>query len=152
MNRPDATEVLNRLFQILHRSLPVYLQHARPWSRRTTEKALDVLANLAADQESYAELVADAIHRRGGRIAHSWFPMEFLSTNDLSLAFLVRKVTELHRRDVDALAECAGALPADPELRALADEVLGSARGHLDALEDLLAGEAVAGKSAPDGP
>jgi len=146
MNRPDATRVLNRLFQILHRSLPVYLQHARPWTQRGTEKAAEVLASLAADQETYAEMVADAIHERGGQIEPGRFPLEFLSANDLSLEFLVRKVIELHRRDIEAIEQCSKALTVQPELRALADEVLGSARGHLDALEDLLTEEAVAGK------
>ena len=45
------------------------------------------------------------------------------------------------KQDIAAIQQCVADLAGDPAGRALAEEVLGNARGHLESLEELLAAE-----------
>ncbi len=139
MTRPESIDTLNRLLQILGRSLAVYLQQARPWGRLNSEKARQVLADLASDQHRLAERIAEAVTRRGGRIESGGFPAQFTAMHDLALDFLLAKTVQQHRRDVEAIEHCVGQLAEDPQFRSLAEEVRDNQRGHLQALESLLA-------------
>ena len=137
MNQPEALSVFCRLLRILCRSLPRYLEAARPWSRRDDEQAQEVLAKIVADQRTLAERVARAIVAHGGRPDPGCFPIEFTAINDLALDFLQQRLVECQRRDVAAIEHCAAELQPVPALRSLAEKALASARTHLDRLEDL---------------
>jgi hypothetical protein len=57
----------------------------------------------------------------------------------LSLSYLVPIVIEHQKRDIAAIEDCARRLPEEP----IAQEALGAAKAHLEALE------ALGGKRAP---
>jgi hypothetical protein len=135
--RPAATAVLNRLLRILSRSLPMYLRDAKPWTTEQEQPIQAALARLAADQQALAGRVARAILAHGGQPAPGPFPAAFASVNDVDLAFLLQRVIDLGHRDLAALERCVADLDRWPELRALAEEILGNAQGHLDILQDL---------------
>jgi hypothetical protein len=135
--RPAAAAVLNRLLRILSRSLPMYLRQAKPWTSQQEQPIQAALGRLAADQQALADRVARAVLACGGQPEPGPFPTAFASVNDVDLAFVLQRVIDLGHRDLAALERCVADLGPWPELRALAEEVLGNAQGHLDILQDL---------------
>jgi hypothetical protein len=133
---PDATIPLGRILRVLCRSLPMYLEDARPWSARDDVAARTALGRLVADQKLFARRVADAILRRGGQPAPGPFPLEFSALNDVGLDYLLQRVRDQLRSDIDAVARAAAALASDPEARDLAEEVAGNLQGHLELLRE----------------
>jgi len=140
MNQPDPAEVLNRLLRVLYRSLPVYLAEVKPWSTQESPQARAIEA-IAADQLRLAERVGEAILGHGGRIDRGSFPAEFTAKNDLAMEFLLRAAAEHLQRDVAAIQQCVADLANAPFLRPLAEEALGSARGHLESLKEKMKDE-----------
>jgi hypothetical protein len=138
MDRPEVIDALNRLLQILNRSLPMYLQYATPWARPNHEKASEALADLAADQQEYVKRIVGAVEQLGGRVDPGQFPMRFASIHDLSLDFLLRTTIDYQNRSLEAISRCVDDLADEPSLRLLADTVLGNQRRHLEALEAVL--------------
>ena len=137
MSPAESIAVLNRLLHQLCRALPMYLADARPWSRpehRAAQKALDLLV---ADRHDDVQRVAEAIVELDGHPDPGVFPMDFSAMNDLSLEFLLQKVIEEQHRDIAAVRQCAAELADDPPLCALAEEILGNARGHAEILEEI---------------
>jgi hypothetical protein len=136
MNEFQAILVLNRLLNILCRSLSAYMADAKPWARteqRPLEAAFD---RLVSDQRLYAQRVSDAIVQLGGRPDPGGFPTEFTAKNDLSLKFLLQNVIEFQRQELEFIEQCAVGLESEPALHALAEEILGNAKGHLDVLKE----------------
>jgi hypothetical protein len=140
MNPSDTIDVLGRLVRILCRSLPIYLESARPFPTRDTQAARDAVASLAADEQLFTRRVAGAIRELGGPVELGHFPLRFTSIHDLDVPFLLKEVVEHHRRDVAAIEDCTRELVATPPLQSLAEEILGNARGHLESLEALTIG------------
>jgi hypothetical protein len=133
----EVIQVLNRLLRILCRSLPMYLADAKPWVRSEDAKLHAALSHLVADRQMYAKRLAEAIESHGGRPDPGRFPTEFTAKNDLSLEFLLIELIEDQELDVAAIAHYAAQLAGDPALHALAEEILGNARGHLDILVEI---------------
>jgi hypothetical protein len=138
MNAMEAIPVLNRLLGLLCRSLPAYLADVKTLGHPEGERVRTALNRLVADQQMYARRVADAIARCGGRPDPGRFPTEFAAKNDLSLDFLLREIVACQNYDVASIAQCAGQLESESALHALAEEVLGNAKGHLDILLELV--------------
>ena len=138
MARPDPTDVLARLFLVVYRSLPMYLVDAIPWTHPSNERAQQALSGIVADERLYAQRIADLILRHRGRIETGDFPMEFTDLNLLSLDFLLTEMVRCQRRDIGLIERCVADLAGDAEARALAQEILGNARGHLETLQELL--------------
>jgi hypothetical protein len=139
MRRASTIDVLNQLLVLHHRSLPMYLSYAVPWSSSEpngTQKVSDALDRLVEDQKLYSGRIADAILDRGGRIESGGFPMEFTDLHLLSLDFLLREMIRYLRRDIETIQRCVDLLD-DPAAKDLAEEALGNAKGHLDTLEEL---------------
>lgn len=137
MTHPDSSDALNRLLIIIYRSLPMYLSDAVPWMHSGDEKAKHVLNHIVADYRTYAGRITDLLLSRRQRIAFGDFPMVFTDTHDLSLDYLVSELIAYQKQDVAALEKCAADLKNDPSAHALAEEVLGNARGHLESLLEL---------------
>jgi hypothetical protein len=132
--QPDVTIPLGQILRALCRSLPMYLEDARPWIAGNDEPLRTALGRLVADQRRLARRVADAILRRGGQPAPGPFPLEFSGLNDVSLSYLAGQVRDRLRSDIDLVGRAAAELASDPEARDLAEEVLGNLQGHLDVL------------------
>jgi hypothetical protein len=141
----ETIPLLNRLLALLCRSLPAYLADARPWTGIGAHEIQTLLDRLVVDQQRYARRVAAAISQRGGRPNPGHFPTEFTAKNDLALDFLFREVVAHQEHDVAMIERCAAELETAPPLHALAEEILGNARGHFDVLLDKLKDEAEKG-------
>jgi hypothetical protein len=138
MRRPETQEILGRLFQRLYRSLPMYLAEAVPWTHPGDEQASRVLAGIVADARVYCQRIAERILQLRGRLDLGEFPMEFTDLNLLSLDYLLTELVRWQKADIRTFEQCVADLPEHGEDRALAEEVLGNARGHLQSLEELL--------------
>ncbi len=140
MDRRKIIDALNRLLVLMHRSLARYVVDAAPWvppNMPQASQAQLLLANLVADQKMYAGKLADMVISDGGTLDFGEFPMQFTDINDLSLDFMLGEILNCQRQDVAAIEACARDLAADNSAKALADEILGNARGHLQSLKDL---------------
>lgn len=140
MDPKQPTDALNRLLQILYRSLPVYLHGKQIWSPRGREEIGRELEEIAADYRMYVEKIVSLVYDGGGCVDPGQFPLDFTSMHDLSVEYLFRELVRRQGRDVAAIERCVDDLETWPEARSLAEEVLGNARGHLDNLEELAAG------------
>jgi hypothetical protein len=138
MNDALSIDVLNRLLAIEYRSLPMYLAEAALWRDPAAEQASAALANIVLDQRNMAARIAEMILDRRGRLDMGEYPMDFTDTHCLSLDFLLKELIHYQRQDVAAIEECVTDVVDDAEARALAEEVLGSQRRHLEVLEELL--------------
>ena len=130
MDDARMIDLLNRLFRIHYRSLPVYAQGTRPWAPPEQQKALQTLAEVAADQTRTAAQIAKAIQERRGCLEPGQFPIAFTAIHDVSAEFLLRRAADLHQRDLAVIQECAAKLAQVPQLRPLAEETLRQARIH----------------------
>ncbi len=134
MTQNDVIDVLNRLFQVHYRALAVYVQQTRPWTPPGGEKAVEVLAAVAAEQQRSARRIAEAIQEERGRLDPGQFPVAFTSIHDVSVEFLLQRAAELQGHDVRTIEGCAAELDGVPRLRPLAQETLRQARRHLEML------------------
>ena len=137
MARNNSINALNRLFQGHHRSLVTYLADACPWTHSGDEKASDTLAHILADQQTLAGRIAELIDARGGRVDPGSFPMYFTEFNLLSLDFMVGELLHYQDEMIASIEQIVAALGADREARELAEETLGAARAHREALSEL---------------
>ncbi len=137
MNSDATNRVLDRLRAIHAYSLPMYLSYAAPWWHEGDEAARETLAHIVTDQKEMIDRIGSMIVEGEGAVEPGEFPMEFTSYNDLSMDYLVGKMIEHQERDVEAIERCAAQLAHDPMAKALAEESLGAAKGHLDSLREL---------------
>jgi len=138
MNAMETIPVLNRLLGLLCRSLPAYLADVKTLGHPEGEKVRTALNRLVADQQMYAQRVADAIAQCGGQPNPGRFPTDFTAKNDLSLDFLLQEIVASQDQDVVSIGQCVGQLEGASTLHALAEEILGNAKGHLDILLEMV--------------
>jgi hypothetical protein len=137
MSNPGTYQALNRLLTILYRSLPMYLTHASPWTRRGDERAIEVLHRIVDDQQQLSTRVARHIIEYYGRVELGDYPLDFPDTHDLAFDYLIGKLVTCQKGDVAALEQSVPQLQHDREAAALGEEALGFARAHLETLEEL---------------
>jgi hypothetical protein len=138
MMRVDPTAALNRVLTIINRSFPTYLATAAPWTHPGDERATQVLHRIVADYEMYVRRLADLLLERRQLQGFGEYPMIFTDTHDLGLDYLVSELIFYQKQDIADLEQCIVQLKSDPTGKALAEEILGNARGHLESLEELL--------------
>jgi hypothetical protein len=133
----DAIRSLNRLLAIHCRSFVQYLRWSRPHVPPGHDEELETLAAIAADQDAMAERISRAVVDAGALPRTGEFPMEFTDLHDLDIEFLVAAAVRYQEFDVTALQQIVENLPSAPAARAIAEEALGMAKGHLDSLREL---------------
>ena len=136
MNSSVAT-LLNRLLALHHRSFASYLADAGPW--QATDAASEGIARalraVVFDHRATSQRLAEAIRAAGGQVVPSAYAMEFTDKNFLSLDYLLPEVIAALRHDAAEMEQIVAAVPpAETAVRELAQESLGAARGHIDAL------------------
>jgi hypothetical protein len=144
--RPPASSMkyvrtLNELLRILCSSLPAYLADAKPWAESDDAAIRSGIENLAADQRRYAHRVGELIVECGGRPDPGQFAMHLSAKNDLSIGYLCREVMKQQEQDIREIERCAARLEDNAPLHALAEEILGNAKGHLDILAAMMKNE-----------
>ena len=135
--RPAAAAVLNRLLRILSRSLPMYLREAKPWATEQAQPIQAALGHLAADQQALAGRVARAILERGGQPEPGPLPFRVRQRQRRRSRLRPAKGDRPWQSRPCGLGALRRRFAPWPEQRALAEEILGNAQGHLDILQDL---------------
>jgi hypothetical protein len=130
----EAIPVLNKMLQVLCRSLAMYLADARPWNSARHPLLQAALDHLVTDQQRYAERLAKVIAELGGRPDFGRFPIEFAGKNDLSLDYLMHEVVDGQEQDATKIDHLVAQLTGTPRLHTLAEEIYGNACGHLESL------------------
>ena len=141
MRQPNIIAMLNRALATVYRSLPMFVELVDPWTHPGDEGGERLLANIVADQKLYSGRLADLILDLAGSPDPGAFPMVYTDLHLLSLDYLLVEIAEQQRRDVATLAECVTDAASNARAKALLEEVLGNARGHLESLEQV-AGQA----------
>jgi hypothetical protein len=116
----------------------MYLASARPWFPQPESEAAAVLRHIADDQQLMVDRIGHVILDQGGSVQPSEFPIEFTDLHDLSIDYLIPQLIERQQREIDWMRQCAESLHEDPTARAITQEALGAAQGHLDSLQELL--------------
>ncbi|RIK87290.1 MAG: hypothetical protein DCC67_02065 [Planctomycetota bacterium] len=135
--KADAIHWLNRLLAIHCKSFPQYLQWSRPHVPAGRGEELEAIRAIAADQDALADRIsrmiidADALPRSGE------FPMEFTDMHDLDIDYLIRAAVGYQQQDVKVIERLVERLETAPAARAIAEEALGMAKGHLETLREL---------------
>lgn len=135
MDRPQVISNLNRLLAIEYRSLPMYLADAAPWTHRGDEKSVAALESMVADQKAMAQRLAELVLDLEGLVDPGEFPMEYTDTHFLSLDYLLTEIIKDQRHTIAEIERVIPRLSQHRAARELAEEVLGSERAHLEALE-----------------
>ena len=133
----SSVDLLNRLLAVHGRSLPIYLANAVPWVGRGRSEAVEVLQAIAADQRQTVDRIGELIVDEGGRLNLGGFPMGFTSYHDLSIDFMVTKLIERQRVDIHKIEAVVAETESGSTIRAIAEEALGAAKGHLQSLQEL---------------
>ncbi len=137
MASAETINALNRLYAIYYRSLPMYLGYAKPYSLRGDEQSRETLNHIVADQKAMVERIGEMLLEMNAQTYEGEFPMEFTGYHDLSYEYLVRRMIDRQKIDIALIQQCADRLNTAPLAKALADEALGMAKGHLENLEEL---------------
>lgn len=136
-NTEHTINVLSHLLAIHNRSLPVYLNSARPWTRRQGEPAVEVLQEIADAHLRMVDRIGSMIVELDGVVRYGEFPMRYAEWHDLSADFIVARAIEAQQQDIERIERCIEWLEGAARAKALAQEALGEAKAHLEALQGL---------------
>jgi len=137
MTHTHPYKVLNQLLILHDRSLAVYLSDAVPWMRDENCKAANVLRNIASDHRRLVKRIGQILLADHHTVDLGGFPIEFADLHDLSIDFLLEKLIVHQQFILRSIRGYAERLKDWPPGRALAEEALGNAQGHLEALKEL---------------
>ena len=136
MNSVETNEVLNILTVLHSRSLATYLMYAKPWYNGNDD-AQETLELIAEQHRNTADRLATLILENGGDVASGEYPMQFTSLHDLGIDYLLKLIIRHQSELVGQIEHCVEQLSTAPMAKEIAEEILGEAKGHLEALEDL---------------
>ncbi|MEQ8210722.1 MAG: hypothetical protein RH917_12905 [Lacipirellulaceae bacterium] len=134
---PETVQALNRLLAILCRSFPQYLQYSRPHVPKGRDDVLESIEAMVTDQNTISDRINRLLSDSGSRRRTGDFPMEFTDLHDLSIDFLLKYAANYQEQDIAKIDEIVQQLRTAPAAKAIAEEALGMAKGHLDSLRDL---------------
>ena len=104
---------------------------------------METVELIVDDQNGIADRVSQAIIDLQALPRSGEFPIEYTDTHDLDVDFLMNMATAYQQQDIDAISEIIEQLQLAPAAKALSEEALGMARGHLESLRELVASEPV---------
>jgi hypothetical protein len=112
-----------------------------PWVDDGEQESLATVMDVVEDQNRTIKAIGELILDQGGVVQTGAFPLTFTSLHDTSLDYLLRLLIRAQGDDILLIEKCVASLDEHTVERALAEEALGSAQGHLELFEDLLSPE-----------
>lgn len=137
MLQPATIAVLNRLLAIVGRSFPQYLQYSRPYVPAGRDNVVETLSSIVTDQHVLADRITQMLIDAEAPIRTGEFPMEFTDAHDLGIDYLVNMAIAYQEQDVQSISQLVEQLSGAPAAKALAEEALGMAKGHLELLREM---------------
>ena len=141
-NVPTTNDLLNRVLVLHERSLPVYVSYALADALDATPKFAAAIRQMVDDQRRTVDRIATLVLDNGGIVDRGEFPMNFTAYNDVSAAFLLKKIIERQEKTIAMLEKIGDMLATAPYAQAAVREALGEAKGHLENLQELAAEKA----------
>jgi hypothetical protein len=74
----------------------------------------------------------------GAPLRSGEFPMEYTDTHDLGIEYQLTSAVDYQQQDIATIQQLIGELQPFPVAKTLAEEALGMAKGHLEALQELV--------------
>jgi hypothetical protein len=96
---------------------------------------METLQNIVHLQQDMSDRLATLILENGGQIDYGEFPMHFTGLHDLSVEYVLKQCIERENKEITMIEKCVTLLAMAPYAQAVAQEALGEAKGHLEALE-----------------
>lgn len=137
MTSHNGINALGQALSILETALPQYLANTRPWTKPGDEASIAVVAQITREQQRDIGRIVGVIDASREMLPSGQFPMAFTDTHDLSIEYLVREMFEYQKQDIASLEKCVDFAGTDVVAKSLIEEVLGSARAHLELLKEL---------------
>jgi hypothetical protein len=137
MTSLSTIDILNRVLVVHNRSLPRYLRDAAPYFKFGEAHQAEVLEAIARDQEQIVDRLGGFINDSGGTFELGEYPMPFTGYHDVSFDWLLPVMIDRQQRLIAYLLKCAEQLSLAPMAKALVEETVGLAKGHLEMLEEL---------------
>jgi len=138
MIEPSTVQNLNRLLAIMDRSFPQYLQYSRPYVPPGRDELVETLESIVSDQNAICERISQILLDAHAPLRTGEFPMDYTDKHDLDIDYLVRVAADYQEQDIASIAQLVEQLQTAPAAKALAEEALGMAKGHLDSLRELV--------------
>ncbi|MCC9607655.1 hypothetical protein LOC68_11645 [Blastopirellula sp. JC732] len=135
ISSPTA-RLLNQLAALHRNSLHSYLSYTHPWAGYQDDDAVEVLRQIAHDHQYVVDKIMTQLEATGQDEHLGNFPMDYTGLHDLSIQYLVKRSLRFQKGFVKRLEDLVDELPDEPLPRALAEEALGLAKGHLKNLEE----------------
>jgi hypothetical protein len=135
--KADTIYWLNRLLAIHCKSFPQYLRWSRPHVPAGRGEELESIEAIALDQDVMGDRISRMIVDGNALPRSGEFPMEFTDLHDLDIDYLMRLAVRYQEQDVVAIQELVERLQTAPAAKAIGEEALGMAKGHLDTLREL---------------
>ncbi len=130
--------LLNRLLAVVSRSFPQYLQYSRPYIPPGCDDLVNTLTLIVADQNTIADRVSQMLLDARAPIRTGEFPMDYTGKHDLGIDYLIRAAVDYQQQDIATIGQLVEQLQTAPAAKALAEESLGMAKGHLDSLQEIV--------------
>lgn len=137
MLQPPIIAAMNHLLAIVGRSFPQYLQYSRPYIPEGRANVVETIGAIVDDQNVLADRITQILVDAEAPIRTGDFPMEFTDMHDLGIDFLVSMAIAYQEQDVASIGQVVDDLQSAPAAKALAEESLGMAKGHLESLREL---------------
>ena len=135
----DALPILERVFRRECSSLAQYLAKGSPWSESQNRPAQDLVQTIQADEQRWAQQLAELIEQRGGVPRPDNYPTEFTDTHFLDLEFMLSRLEESLGRTLVQLQEDVERLDDDGEAKELLERMVERKRGQAEAIAKLRA-------------
>jgi hypothetical protein len=143
MTSLSTNDILNRVLIVHNRSLPMYLHDAAPWVRHGEGDAIETLRQIVRDHKQVVERVGAMITDNNGVYELGEYPLPFTAYHDVSFDWLLPMLIDREERTIKYLQQCAQQLALAPMAKALVEETMGMAKGHLEMLQELKTSPAV---------
>ena len=130
-------DILNRVLVVHNRSLPRYLRDAVPYYKHGVDRPAEVLEAIARDQEQIVDRLGSFITDSDQTYNLGEYPMPFTGYHDVSFDWLLPVLIDRQQHLIVYLQKCAEHLQLAPMAKALVEESIGMAKGHLEMLEEL---------------
>ena len=138
----STSDILNHISAIHTYSLAAYLRWTAPYFAPEQQEERDTLDVIIADQERTVDKIGAIIIDMREVVIGGEFPLDYTSYHDLGFDYLLGKLIENETEIIEKVTKCVNALPEDSEFRAVAEEVLGNDKAHLQMLQELQDGAA----------
>lgn len=134
--------ILQRLFALQEFSLASYAAQAELYRLDDAEECFTTIRDIAAGQAERASRIAKLLAKRRVPLARRGFRLTYTGLNYLSADHAVRRLLDQQPALIAEVRSCVAASTEDPEVNALAYEVMRSEQANLGKLRR------VAGKPA----